>query len=200
MDKLDKPYKYDDCTDETYVEKLKARQKYWEKVKADKSKIDVDALLRHQILSYVNHWNFAQVAELQWRAMVEGIKKQGKLNAKKIFNNCLALCNVWSMYSNMQDLDVSVGLTLLMSELNEEPWKGKVFDFSDSPQLHLIKGDELKLGYDFLTRRLSCKRSWNLKINFQKVFDLILEEAVNANLKPEQMIKKVFVFTLTIIV
>ncbi|CAL9030872.1 unnamed protein product [Prunus brigantina] len=97
--------------------------------------------------------------------------------------------------SDMQNVDVSVGLTLLMSELNEEPWKGKVIDFSESPQLHLIKGDELKHRYDFLTRRMACKSSWKLKVNFQKVFDLILEEAVNVNLKPEQMIKKVFVFT-----
>ncbi|XP_008246023.1 PREDICTED: uncharacterized protein LOC103344177, partial [Prunus mume] len=195
MDKLDEAYKCDNSTDDTYLEKLKARQKYWENLKADKSKIEADALLPHQILSYVNHWNFAQVAELQWKAMVEGIKKQGKLNGKKIFNNCLALCDVASMLDiDMQNLDVSVGLTLLMSELNEEPWKGKVIDFSESPQLHLIKGDELKHRYDFLTRRMACESSWKLKVNFQKVFDLILEEAVNVNLKPEQMIKKVFVF------
>ncbi|CAB4280589.1 unnamed protein product [Prunus armeniaca] len=195
MDKLDEAYKCDDSTDDTYLEKLKARQKYWENLKADKSKIEADALLPHQILSYVNHWNFAQVAELQWKAMVEGIKKQGKLNGKKILNNCLALCDVASMLDiDMQNLDVSVGLTLLMSELNEEPWKGKVIDFSESPQLHLIKGDELKHRYDFLTRRMACESSWKLKVNFQKVFDLILEEAVNVNLKPEQMIKKMFVF------
>ncbi|XP_020420360.1 uncharacterized protein LOC18777260 [Prunus persica] len=158
MDKLDEAYKYYGSTDDTYLEKLKAHQKYWENLKVDKSKIEADALLPHQILSYVNHWNFAQVAELQWKAMVEGIKKQGKLNGKKILNNCLAVCNLRYMFKpGMRSMDASVGFALLMSELNEEPWKGKV--------------------------------------DFEKVLDLILEEAVNGNLKPEQMIKKVFVFT-----
>ncbi|CAN6585213.1 unnamed protein product [Malus baccata var. baccata] len=36
---------------------------------------------------------------------------------------------------------------------------------------------------------------WHRNANFQKVFDVILEVAVNANMKPEQMIKKLYVFT-----
>ncbi|PQQ21749.1 uncharacterized protein Pyn_38148 [Prunus yedoensis var. nudiflora] len=109
-----------------------------------------------------------EVAELQWKAMVEGIKKQGKLNGKKILNNCLAICNLQSMFKpGMRSMDSSVGLTLLMSELNEEPWKGKV---------------------RLLTRRVPYNWCW--KVDFEKVLDLILEEAVNGNLKPEQMIKK----------
>ncbi|KAM1035635.1 hypothetical protein ACFX13_039524 [Malus domestica] len=77
---------------------------------------------------YLNHWNFGQVVELQWKAMVEDIKHQGELNGKKILNNCLALpvCDVDYMYSvGNPEMEVLVGLTLSMSELNEEPWKGK---------------------------------------------------------------------------
>jgi hypothetical protein len=36
---------------------------------------------------------------------------------------------------------------------------------------------------------------WNMNTDFQKVFDLILEVAVNGNLKEDQMIKRVFVFS-----
>ncbi|CAB4280588.1 unnamed protein product [Prunus armeniaca] len=182
LDKLDKAYESQD----------RVVEKYLEEVKAGKSKIAPDALLPHQIIRYVNHWNFGQVAELQWKAMVEGIKKQGKLNSKKILNNCLAVCNLRDMFKpGMHSMDVTVGFTLLMSELNEEPWKGKVIHFSSNPQLHLIKGDELTYRCDFLTRRVP----WCWKVDFEKVLDLILEEALNGNLKPEQVIKKVFVFT-----
>ncbi|KAB2603820.1 hypothetical protein D8674_037751 [Pyrus ussuriensis x Pyrus communis] len=38
-------------------------------------------------------------------------------------------------------------------------------------------------------------KGWHRNANFQKVFDLILEMAVNANSKPEQMIKKLYLFT-----
>ncbi len=34
-----------------------------------------------------------------------------------------------------------------------------------------------------------------MNTNFQKVFDLILEVAVNGNLKEDRMIKRVFVFS-----
>ncbi|CAB4280922.1 unnamed protein product [Prunus armeniaca] len=36
---------------------------------------------------------------------------------------------------------------------------------------------------------------WDGETDFQKVFDLILQVVVNGNLKPEQMIKRLFVFT-----
>ncbi|CAL2261176.1 unnamed protein product [Prunus armeniaca] len=159
LDKLDKAYESEN----------RVVEKYLEEVKAGKSKIAPDALLPHQIIRYVNHWNFGQVAELQWKAMVEGIKKQGKLNSKKILNNCLAVCNLRDMFKpGMHSMDLTVGFTLLMSELNEEPWKGKVIHF---------------------------RVPWCWKVDFEKVLDLILEEVLNGNLKPEKVIKKVFVFT-----
>lgn len=54
-----------------------AHKTYLERLKADKSKLGADALLPHQIIAYVHHWDFGKVAELQWNAMVEDIKKQG---------------------------------------------------------------------------------------------------------------------------
>ncbi|KAM0982718.1 hypothetical protein ACFX2I_015573 [Malus domestica] len=91
------------------------------------------------------------------------------------------------------DQDVSVGLGLLLSELNEEnAWKGKVINFSPNPKLHSTQGlDDLKSRYAFL-RRMDCE---HCRVDFRKVFDLILEVAVNENLKTEQMIKRVFVIT-----
>ncbi|CAB4279695.1 unnamed protein product [Prunus armeniaca] len=82
-------YKVDELY-EAYESKDSVVEKYLEEVKAGKSKIAPDALIPNQNVRYVNHWNFGQVAELQWKAMMEGIKKQGKINDKKILNNCLA--------------------------------------------------------------------------------------------------------------
>ncbi|ONI08339.1 hypothetical protein PRUPE_5G172300 [Prunus persica] len=88
-------------------------------------------------------------------------------------------------------LEVSIALGLLLSELSEEPWKGKVIQFSDEPQLHSIQGgDDLRYKYEFV-RRMNC----GVDLDFEKLFDLILQVAVNENLKPDQMIKKVLVLS-----
>ncbi|XP_020420395.1 uncharacterized protein LOC18778114 [Prunus persica] len=171
-----------------------AVKKYLEDVKGGhgggKCNIAAGALLPNDIVGYADDVDVGQVAELQWKAMVMGFKKQGKLN------NCLAVCDVSSssMAGIQNYMDVSVGLGLLLSQLSEKPcWKGKVISFSPNPELHLVGGDDLKSRCEFV-RRMDCGGS---KIDLHKVFDLILEAAVKGNLKTEQMVKKVFVFTNT---
>ncbi|CAL8998042.1 unnamed protein product, partial [Prunus brigantina] len=114
-----------------------AHKTYLERLKADKSKLGADALLPHQIIAYVHHWDFGKVAELQWNAM--------------------------------DSVEVSIASGLLVSQLSQEPWKGKVINYhEDSPQLELIQGGhDLRYKYEFAAKR---------------------------NLKPEQMVKKEFVF------
>ncbi|KAL2506601.1 Uncharacterized conserved protein UCP015417 [Abeliophyllum distichum] len=87
-------------------------------------------------------------------------------------------------------MEVAVALGLLVSELCEEPWKGHVITFSAFPELHLIREGNLRSKTEFI-------RQMDLGMNtdFQKVFDKILELAVNKNLPEEKMIKRVFVFS-----
>ncbi|MBA0600036.1 hypothetical protein Gorai_006235, partial [Gossypium raimondii] len=65
--------------------------------------------------------------------MVEDVGKKRKLT------NCIAVCDVSGSMFGIP-MDVAVALELLVSELSEEPWKGKVITFSANPQLHLVKG------------------------------------------------------------
>ncbi|CAB4274563.1 unnamed protein product [Prunus armeniaca] len=175
-------------------------QIYLEELKAAASKIENPvALLPHQIIRYVNDEDLGQVAELQWNAMLgDMIKSTGIGNTKKKkmnLNNSLAICDVCPSRMSGFPIDVSLGLGLLVSELSEEPaWKGKVINFSRNPQLHCIpQGDNLKAKCDFL-RRMDCPDPKG-EVDIQKVFDLILQVVVHGNLKPEQMINKVFVIT-----
>ncbi|CAN6578476.1 unnamed protein product [Malus baccata var. baccata] len=174
-------------------------EKYLEEVKADKSKIVANALLPHEVLRYVNHSNLRQAAELQWKAMVEDIYlKQGK------FKNCLAVCDPGKTWIRGLQEDVSSALGILIAELSEEPWKGKVISFSKSPELHRIQGNDFRYKCEFVKRmdnNSACKCDFvkrmdrNSSTDIKKVFDLILEVAVNENLEPERMIKKVFAFS-----
>ncbi|XP_021718160.1 uncharacterized protein LOC110685912 [Chenopodium quinoa] len=156
---------------------------YLEKVKSGKAKIAAGALLPHEIVSALEDGDGGEVAELQWKRMVEDLSKEGKLS------NCLAVCDVsGSMHGT--PMEVCVALGLLLSELSEEPWKGKVITFSANPQLHVIQGSDLKSKIEFIE-----KMDWGMNTNFQKVFDLILSVAVQGKLPEDKMIKRVFVFS-----
>jgi hypothetical protein len=158
-------------------------EEYREKVKSGKAKIAAGALLPHEIIKSLNE-DGGQVAELQWERMVDDVAKKGKLT------NCIAVCDV-SGSMDGTPMEVCVALGLLVSELSEEPWKGKLITFSQNPQLHLIKGDTLLEKTKFIRET----DGWGYNTDFQKVFDQILQVAVEAKLTEEQLIKRVFVFT-----
>lgn len=156
---------------------------YLEDVKSGKAKIAAGALLPHEIIGALSDGDGGEVAELQWKRMVDDLCKKGKLS------DCIAVCDVSGSMSGTP-MEVSVALGVLVSELSEEPWKGKLITFSESPELQKVGGDTLQEKTEFVRNM-----SWGTNTNFQKVFDRILEVAVQGNLSEDQMIKKVFVFS-----
>ncbi|XVF13511.1 hypothetical protein REPUB_Repub08aG0214200 [Reevesia pubescens] len=159
--------------------------KYLEDVEAGKSTIAAGALLPHEIIASLNDSTHdgGQVAELQWRRMVNDLLQKEKLR------NCMAVCDV-SGSMRGTPMVVSVALGVLVSELSQEPWKGKLITFSENPELQSVEGKNLKEKTDFVRHM-----DWGMNTDFQKVFDLILKVAVQGKLKPEQMIKRLFVFS-----
>ncbi|CAI0558885.1 unnamed protein product [Linum tenue] len=169
---------------ELFVKHDKERfEEYLEKVKTGKAKIAAGALLPHEIIAQLNDSDGGAVAELQWARVVEDMKKQGKLS------NCIAVCDV-SGSMDGTPMEVCVALGLLVSELSEEPWKGKVITFSEDPEMHLVEGETLKEKTDFIRRM-----DWGGSTNFYKVFDKMLDTAVSNNLREDQLVKRVFVFS-----
>jgi hypothetical protein len=158
-------------------------EKYLKDVKAGKTTIAAGALLPHKIIASLGDEDGGEVAELQWKRMVDDMLKKGKMR------NCLAVSDVSASMSGIP-MKVSVALGLLVSELSEKPWKGKVITFSEEPRLHVIQGDNLKSKTNSVRNM-----DWGGNTDFQKVFDRILDVAVNGNLKVDQMIKRIFVFS-----
>ncbi|KAL0426689.1 UNVERIFIED_CONTAM: hypothetical protein Slati_2843700 [Sesamum latifolium] len=151
-------------------------EEYLEKVKSGKAKIAAGALLPHEIIASLDDADGGQVAELQWKRMVDDMSRKGKLN------NCLAVSDVSGSMSGIP-MNVAIALGMLVSELCEEPWKGKIITFSSDPKLHAIEGDSLCEKSKFVR----CM-DWGMSTNFQKVFDVILEVAVKGNLPTDRMI------------
>ncbi|KAG7550482.1 von Willebrand factor A-like domain superfamily [Arabidopsis thaliana x Arabidopsis arenosa] len=158
-------------------------QQYLDDAKTGKTKVAAGAVLPHEIIRDLDGGDGGQVAELQWKRTVDDLKEKGSLR------NCIAICDV-SGSMDGDPMEVSVALGLLVSELSEEPWRGKLITFSQNPEMHLVTGDDLRSKSEFVRNM-----QWGMNTDFQKVFDLILRVAVEGNLKPEEMIKRVFVFS-----
>ncbi|CAI0438997.1 unnamed protein product [Linum tenue] len=157
--------------------------KYLEDAKQGKGKLAAGALLPHEIIASLKHGDGGKVAELQWSKMGEDMAKIGKLK------NCIAVCDVSGSMSG-EPMEVCVALGLLISELSEDPWKGKVITFDSNPQLNVIEGESLLEKTDFIRMM-----NWGGSTDFQKVFDRILATAVRNGASEEQMVNKVFVFS-----
>eukprot|EP01018_Ginkgo_biloba_P017156 Gb_26615 [translate_table: standard] len=159
---------------------------YLQEVAKGKKKIAAGALLPHEIIQQALQSateSSASVAELQWKRMVEDMRKEGK------FSNSLAVCDVSGSMRGIP-MEVCIALGLLVSDISEEPWKGHLITFSANPQLQLVKGESLVQKYNF-TKTMN----WGMNTNFQKVFDLILKMAVNCGLESDKMIRQLLVFS-----
>ncbi|CAD6336034.1 unnamed protein product [Miscanthus lutarioriparius] len=164
-----------------FVKRDKERfESYLADVKSGKAKIAAGALLPHEILASIDSEG---VADLQWERMVTDLRALGKLN------NCIAVCDVSGSMDGLP-MDVCVSLGLLVSELSSEPWHHRVITFSSRPQLHQIPDGTLMEKTNFIRRM-----NWNMNTDFQAVFDKLLHIAVAGKLTPEQMVKRVFVFS-----
>ncbi|RCV05196.1 hypothetical protein SETIT_1G063500v2 [Setaria italica] len=160
---------------------------YLADVKSGKKRIAAGALLPHEIIASLGdddgEENDGGVADLQWQRMVDDMRALGRLS------NCVAVCDVSGSMSGVP-MDVCVALGLLVSELSDDPWRGRVITFSERPELHRIAGETLAEKISFVRTM-----DWGMNTNFQAVFDKILEVAVEARLAPERMVKRVLVFS-----
>lgn len=140
---------------EAFLRRDKERFKeYLDGVKKGEKKIAAGSLLPHEIIASLRNGNGSEVANVQWQRIVDD------LSAKGTIKNCPAICDVsGSMLGT--PLDVSVALGLLVSELSEEPWKGKLITFSHFPQLPIIEGDGMKSQMNCIERMF-----WEMNTDF----------------------------------
>ncbi|CAB4319767.1 unnamed protein product [Prunus armeniaca] len=185
-----------------YLEKVKKAGGRGGNLSGHGSIIKPDAMLPNEIIRYVvEDGDVGEAAELQWKAMVEDMylkQQQQQMQGQGLgkFKNCLAVCHI-NDFMGIRGRELAVSLGLLVSELSEETaWKGKVISSGHLPDqllLHSIEGDDLKSKCEFMMR--TCSSELGSYVHNWKIWDVILEVAVKENLKAEQMVKKVFVFT-----
>ncbi|KAM7479124.1 hypothetical protein LguiA_027337 [Lonicera macranthoides] len=124
-----------------------------------------------------------EIVELEWHKLVEDLSKKGQRG------NCIGICNVSERMKDSQ-IDFSIAMGLIISELNEEPWKGKVVTYGPNPELRKVEGHNLRSKVNFM-KQMKCGDN----IHFSKVFEELLRVALAENVSEEQMVKRIFVFT-----
>ncbi|OQU88215.1 hypothetical protein SORBI_3003G431301 [Sorghum bicolor] len=132
--------------------------------------------------------------ERQWCRLVDSLRD------KNLLSNCMVFCDM-SKSMDGTPMEVSAALGLLISQLGEYPWEGRVItlnndDDDEEPQITKIRGKTLLGKLSFLHKMQSDD---DLSIDFRALFnymyEYILDKAKKLKLDQDNMIRSVFVFT-----
>jgi hypothetical protein len=193
----------------TFIKKDEAHfSGYLDKVAAGSAKISGAILLPSQMvhkaravphsgkkMSGVQLAAQQRVMEGQWNSMVQRIRKSGTISS------AIAVCDVsGSMtYPTFRDgttpMDSAIGLSMLLAEVVDGPFGGHVITFESAPDIFKVGGPNDSRSFREKVKYVES-RPWGGSTDFVAVFEnLILSVARDNKIKPEDMIKKVFVFS-----
>ncbi|KAH9885675.1 hypothetical protein F4778DRAFT_760091 [Xylariomycetidae sp. FL2044] len=134
----------------------------------------------------------AKVVDGQWKTLVQRIKDSGSLDSS------IAVCDVSGSMSRpyftdgTTPMDSAIGLSLLLAEVTAPPFGGNFTTFSSKPQVQSI--DLSKSLHEKWNQLKSAH--WAMNTDFVAVFErLILPMALQHDIKQEDMVKRVFVFS-----
>ena len=157
---------------------------YLADVMAGKAKMNSKAVQPHELVRHYMHHGYPDATtDAQWHSMIARLATAG------LFKDCVAVSDVSGSMAGVP-MEVSVALGLVVSELTAPPFKNRVITFSEVPTWHNVIGSTLHERVNSLS-----KAAWGGSTNFIAVFEMLLLEAQTYRLRPDQMIKKVFVFT-----
>lgn len=131
----------------------------------------------------------------QWKALVQRLRDVGELDS------AIAVCDVSGSMSGpiladgTAPIHTALGMSLLLAEVTAPPFGGGFITFSSTPQFIRVGGPEDRRDLYHKIRGME-KSEWSMNTDFEAVFvKLILPMAVNNQLKDEEMVKRVFVFS-----
>ncbi|KAJ1286102.1 hypothetical protein BS78_03G327600 [Paspalum vaginatum] len=158
---------------------------FYDEVRTGHARMAAGAVLPHELIAAALKGEHDEAAELQWRGMVFALAAEGRLN------NCIAVCGLTGAATDPA-VAAAVALGLLISELSQEPWKGRMITFDETQRLHKLHGANLKEKLQPLVAALGARKKG---ANLQAVFGKIHSMAVAAKLRSDMTVKRVFVLS-----
>lgn len=158
---------------------------FLKKLADGKTKVNFKGSQPHELVNvYLNKNNVIDpIIEGQWEELKKHVMEDGT------FNDVTAVVDVSGSMCG-QPLEVAIALGILVAECTEGPFHGQVITFHESPTWYILSGDNLK-------DQVKCmqRAPWGGNTDMMAVFTLILNNAIKAKLKREQMVKTLFIFT-----
>ncbi|KAF7798954.1 hypothetical protein EIP86_010183 [Pleurotus ostreatoroseus] len=132
--------------------------------------------------------------EQQWKVMVDRLRQHGPLE------NSVAICDVsgsmgsplWFHQRFVQPIHPAMALSLVIAQVAKPPFANVLITFSQHPEfVELNPADGL-----YQTCQKIAGANWGMNTDLNAVFlNLLLPLAIKHNLKQEDMIKRLFIFS-----
>ena len=156
-------------------------------------KINFKGIQPHTIIKELMSSDVADnvILEEQWSAIRKDIKNTILKNGQKNpFARSLAISDVSGSMSG-EPITVSIALGILVAELSEGPFNNKLITFSEKPKLHDLSH------FNKLVDKLRFVKNmeWGMNTDIIAVFKLLLDIALQNQLKSNEMIERIFIFT-----
>jgi len=133
----------------------------------------------------VSNTDDGKTVELQWKALVDDLRKAGHLK------DAVAVSDVSGSMEGVP-MQVSIALGILIAQLSDKPFQGRLITFSEKPSWHKVPVESGSL--EKMVDDVS-KMSWGNSTDMEGVFNLILDVATECKLPQEALPKTLFVFT-----
>jgi hypothetical protein len=149
-------------------------------------KINAQAVYPYDVIKSLQK-GIAEVANEQWKALPNYME-----GAKDMILPVVDVSGSMSTPasgSSVSCLDVSVSLSLYISERNEGPFKDYFITFSESPELQKLKGNLIER-YNQISNS-----EWGMSTNLESVFDLILNQAIKHDVPENEMPGKILILS-----
>ena len=159
---------------------------YLSAVNRGEAKINSSVLLPCDLYHAYEHREMSNDAIL---AMWNNLPNFMERCTDRILPVCDVSGSMWSGCGSILPIDVSISLGCYLSERNEGTFKDAFITFSESPLLQYLHGN--------IIDRFDQLRSahWGMNTNIQKVFDLILDRAIQNNISEKEMPTKLLIIS-----
>jgi hypothetical protein len=135
-----------------------------------------------------------RVVEAQWKTMIERLRESGSLD------NSIAICDVsgsmgslgYPSKGRIQPIYPAISLSLVLAQLAKPPFNNAFITFSSKPKFHQLDPSQGLVDTVFNMSRADWEMNTDLNAVFLK---LLLPLAVKHQVKQEDMIKRLFIFS-----
>jgi hypothetical protein len=154
-------------------------------LKTGDTKVNAKQLHPHELIREIRTKGFAdEVATAQWNVLEDEVRKLGSLK-----DTVVVVDTSSSMHSpNYLPFDIACAMGLIISSVVEGPFHNNVITFNTIPQFVEINDGDIGDRFSQIARI-----PWGGSTNLQATFEMILNKGKLANLKNEDMPKRIII-------